>query len=863
MKLVKKIVKYVMENSIIGIALSIFLLICLIDVFDISYRIGTVNKPYVIAFAVVFFILILGQKKIINLAKIKIMNYLDNILISATIGSTLYMIFSLIFCNSPFKTIWIIRFTNVFLFIEICRCIYILIEQKNQKIDERYNVIDMKQLYDNTIDNANSNLVFLEEKDVDYDLLDRKKTISELYNSINYCKNKGRFIISYTGLWGSGKTTVINIVKKQLLQKKDFIIIDGFDAWKFKNEEYLVYSMFDEILKKLGINFSSIEVKHFIQVCCSMVTANTKVKIVNIGVEDKIIKRIKETINNLLESSNLRVLFIIDNLERTSKENIILILRTISTILNMDRFIYLLSYDEEEMKDIFKQLSINYDYMEKVIQLPLKISECSEEKIKEVCSVCLYNLLEHYGISKENVKEYTPVVELFNSQIKNLRSFKRKVNSIFNASFYENGNLNKSDLFMIELINQENEKLYSEIKNNPKYFISENYYKVYGITDWDTENYNKSATAFFDKLFYREDNKNYIDILSLLFPRVKKYAENREHENPVIFMNNTPIYTERDKAQQLSSNNERRISNAKFFELYFIKQENDYIEIDNTVKECIEKINAMKSYKYLDFEGFNNITNEIKKILYLYDGMRQRDVLEVFELHLKEISKNELFVLLVFLYIQDEINNKTFFFEANAKDRAEIICAKLIKNINEKDFATFKNVACVSYKNLAFLHKVAYWLNPKDKFDLSDTDQHRYDELNLCLNDLIENIVSNNINMYKKEYYSRGNIYYLLKNEKYKSQIGYIDDTSIFRFLADMVITSIGTNGYGYTINRKTLEKFITYDDIDDILSNVNLDEISLSEKFVYEVYKNSKKQELREEETTIYSNNYIDIEHM
>lgn len=862
MNFIKRAYRYFTENSVIWVALSVFLLICVIDMFDPSYRVSAEHRIYVGAIVVVIFLLIMGYKKTINLTKLKIMNFIDSITMSTLLGVISYFIFSIVFCYSRFKISWLLIIANVLVIVEICRCVIVYVSLKEQKAEQNYNVIDLKQLYDNTLDNSNNNLIFLEEKDVNYDLLDRNKTIMELYNSIRYCKNKGRFIISYTGLWGSGKTTIINIVKSRL-PDNEFIIIDEFDAWKYKNEEYLLCSMFDEILKKLKINFSTIEIKHFIQVCCNMVTANTKLKFVNIGIEDKIIKRIKETINKLLEANNQRVVFIIDNLERTNKDNIVLILRTISNILNMDRFIYVLSYDENEMKEIFEQLSINYDYMEKVIQLPLRIPDNSDKKIKEVCSECLYNLLEHYGVSKEDVKKYTPVVDLFNSKIKNLRSFKRKVNSIFNASFYENGNLNKSDLFMIELINQENEKLYNEIKSNPEYFISENYNKIYGMMDWDTDNYNKNATTYFDRLFNTDDNKDYIDILSLLFPRVKKYMENRDRENPVIFINKRPIYTEEIQEQQRKSNTERRISNAKFFELYFIKQENDFIEIDNRVKECIGKINTMKAYTYPDFDGINVITDLIENLIFLYEGTKQRDILEVLELYLKEISKNNLFVLLSFLIIQDSISNKQFFFEANAKDRAEIICAKLIKNINDKDFEIFKSIVRVSYRNLSFLHKVAYWLNPKDKFDLSDTDQQRYDELNICLNELIGNIENKKINMYNKEYYSRGNIYYLLKNEKHKSQIVYIDDTSIFRFLADMIMTSIGTNGYGYTINRKTLEKFLTYDDVDAIIKKVNLDEISLSEKFIYEVYIKSKKQELSEEETTVYSNNYIDIEHI
>ena len=65
-----------------------------------------------------------------------------------------------------------------------------------------------------------------------------------------------------------------------------------------------------------------------------------------------------------------KILFIIDNIERADKENIIFLFKLINNILNFDNTFYLLSFDDERMRKIFdKDLKIDFEYLKKIIQL--------------------------------------------------------------------------------------------------------------------------------------------------------------------------------------------------------------------------------------------------------------------------------------------------------------------------------------------------------------------------------------------------------------------------------------------------------------------------------------------------------------
>lgn len=833
----------------------------LIDMFNIPTLLLEKYEINIIIALIIITIFLIANKKIISLVKINIFNYLDLILVSELISTTLYIFYSRFILYSSFKLTMCILIELIVVFIIIIRLLILFIMDKKIKEERQFNVYDIRKLYKNELDN-NNDLIFLEEKDVDYDLLKRNKIIGDLFNSINYCKNKERFIISLTGQWGSGKTTILNIIKKQL-NNENIIVVDNFETWKYSNDKALIYGMFDEIMKAIGINFSTLEVKRFVNSCIAIVSEKTDINIGLFSLDYKIIDKIKLMLGEYLEKNDKRVVFIIDNLERTNENNILVILKTISTILNIDRFIYVLSYDEKEMKDIFdNKLHINYDYMEKVVQLPLAVPEINQEDIDEICTACLKNLLIHYGINENEIEKYKTAINLFNKNIKDLRSFKRKINSICNCCFFGDNYLNKVDYFLVELIRHENLILYNDIRKNYKYYVSEDYAAIYGYLKDSAKEYNEKATKYFDKLFEKDKNLEYKDILCLLFPNIEKYDKAyRTYRNTVEFLNESGYIIEKDKQKYNQSLIERRIYNAKFFDLYFIKQENDFIKIDTKIKEFIiwNNSNCIDIYNSEDLELMQS---KLSEILFTYRGIGQKYVIETLELYCKDIEENKVIILTELIASQKYMDNTSIFLGLNANDRLEIVCAEIMKSLSENELEKIKSIIENNYKNMYFIGGVINWLKKENNPLNQNYNEKLYNELNESYEKLISNVTTKNINMYSNENYSRYNIYSFINSEESKNQMKYINKNNIFAFLADMISGSVGTGGYGYSINLDTFNKLSSFEIVDSILSNIedeNLDEI---EKFIKEVYNKSKdiKQEGSLHENAIYSNKFIDL---
>lgn len=838
--------KDILENTLLFFGFLIILDIFNVPTFIINYN---KNLEMVLIITVVFYFII--NNGIFKLLKINVINYIDLFLVSLFFSTVTYILINVLMELTEFKLISSLILIGILIIIFIIRIKVVLRKFKSEKFPEvEFNVYDLRDLYKNKIGKKDNKLILLEEKAVKYDLLNRTKIITDLYNSINFCKNKEKFIISITGEWGSGKTTILNIVKEKL-DKEKFIIIDDFDIWKYSNEKSLIYGIVDEILKKININFSSLRINEIVNGCLGILSSRMDIKLKYISSGNKMIEKLKIIVNNYLEKNDKRIILIIDNLERTNSNNILIVLKAISTVLGMERFIYVLSYDEEEMKSIFEEkLKINYDYVEKIIQLPLRIPEISRERINKISNQCLKNLLLYYGEDNNKIEEYITGFQIFSENIKDLRGLKRKINSIVNTCFFGINDLNKNDYFIIELINQENHKLYIQIKENCRFFASEDVSKIYGEYIWDQVSFNKEATKYFDDLFNIDENKKYKKILEIIFPNVKKYNKDRKNNERVQFeYEGNNIIISRDNEKYRDSIINKRIYNARFFDLYFTKDENEFIEIIQEIDEFI-KWNNNSEYQN------DEIEEKLEKILYLYNGINHKEILEIFEFYIKYIEKNKYSILKYLINNQQYMKNDIQFLGINTKRRAEIICSKIIEILSKEEAIKISQKIESDYKNVYFISNILYFLNSDKEYNKKDNSEEVVNLINESYKILIENIFNNNINIYSTENYSRHNMWCIMRDERIKKILEFIDKYTVFRFLSDFITESIGTYGYGYGFDIKNFKEITTYEFIDNIINKIDLNKISEIEKMIYEIYDVSKTNE----ECCIYREEYIDL---
>jgi len=834
-----------------SIIISIFLLI--FDIFNIPTFIVLKIKYVCIVLIGLFLLIKLIDLKIFDLFKLNTINFLDYWLTIFFISSLFYsIIIAKIedFSSNAFYQHEISIIANLLFFVSlIFRFVYITFSShKSVKIS---NIFDLKDLYEGKITN-NGFPIYLEEKEVDYDLLNRERIINQLKSAIEHCYVDDKFVISLKGDWGSGKTTIIKNVQNKLKNNEELIIIDDFNPWAFEDNVSLFRGMFDSIINKIGYGFSISEINRFLKTYLSIISKNTKFKIDNFNYDNSSseLTKIKAIINSYLVANNKRIVFIIDNIERANSENILFIINLISNLFDFKRIIYILSYDERVMQDKFKSLQIKYEYLEKIIQMEISVPAINQYEINNVVNVSFKNLLKLYSEDISNEEDYDKVLKMLSSQIVSIRDLKRVINSTFMISFNKENYLNKLDTLLLETLILKNKELNEEIYSNKEFYISEDYYIYSNKYMYNSEQYNKDATNYFKELFQSSKNKKYEEILSYLFPNVKKYF-NDYHllgygRDRIEFRNEQPYISESRQLEYEECVRNKRIYNGKFFDLYFTKDSNEFIIIDEKIRNFINIVNNGNLDEIVD--GYNNL-------LLLYTNFVQKYTLETLEYYLNLIKNNKLALLYAIYNSINYTDNSSLFFQLNANERSIIIISDLINMITDEEVSEFIDNIKHDYKNLKNIKSIRYWLKPENRTKRNNS-QERYEVFNNMFEELKNEIVNRKINLYDYKYYNRYNIMFFEENDEYIKYIKRkINVDNILLFLADMISMSNGTNGFGYELDKNRMQKIISIKKAEKLLNEVK-DETGLKEIILKAFYP----PENVWHENTYYSNSFVDL---
>lgn len=88
--------------------------------------------------------------------------------------------------------------------------------------------------------------------DTENDFLNRNDFAIKLAKSISNWRNKESWVIALTGDWGSGKTSIKNLMVKELKKAGNPIHIIEFSPWEWASQESINQAFFNEISIKLG-----------------------------------------------------------------------------------------------------------------------------------------------------------------------------------------------------------------------------------------------------------------------------------------------------------------------------------------------------------------------------------------------------------------------------------------------------------------------------------------------------------------------------------------------------------------------------------------------------------------------------------
>lgn len=318
-------------------------------------------------------------------------------------------------------------------------------------------------------------------KDKSKDKLKRNRFTTNLATNINNYNYDESITIGLMGSWGSGKSSIINMLKYDIDLSR--IEIVEFNPWYFSGRKQLISDFFqvlsdsigtnDGMLNKLGKDLklysSALKPLTLIPQIGPIISILTKVSESGGNFfydysksQNEDISKIKERINDEIIKYDKKLLIIIDEIDRLENEDIKEIFQLVRALGDFDNMIYLLSFDKEKVVKVF---SSGEDYLDKIINVPLYVPEFSMKNIND------YFIKELGNIFNDNIKIDSRYWEniykcIFENKFKNLREVNRFLNIVrFNCDDMMK-DLNVVDYLVIVFLKIFDEEIYEFIKEN-------------------------------------------------------------------------------------------------------------------------------------------------------------------------------------------------------------------------------------------------------------------------------------------------------------------------------------------------------------------------------------------------------------
>ncbi len=360
---------------------------------------------------------------------------------------------------------------------------------------------------------------------------------ASLAKSLLNIKNPVGTTIALHGSWGSGKSSAVNLIRRELeAAKNNSLVISEFKGWWFRGEEALTLAFLQnlnsvlnhEIKDKLGnlipiLGRSILQAGPVIGAAVNFASAGfvggATEKTINFAnsffPEFDPIENTFNKLSKILSEQDKRYLIIIDDIDRLNPEEALAVFRMIKSVGNLPNVMYLLVFDRTLVDKPVEELypSEGPHFLEKIVQAAFELPNPLQADLN---TAILRSIEDICGSPDEG--SIHRIMNLFYDVVVPYLVTPRHVNRFNNAigvtwPAIEN-EINLADFIALETLRLYEPSLYKTIKNNKE--------KVCGICQDSDRNQNEeSQFDLFLKGVSEEKHAIAKQALQRLFPRLE------------------------------------------------------------------------------------------------------------------------------------------------------------------------------------------------------------------------------------------------------------------------------------------------------------------------------------------------------
>ena len=337
----------------------------------------------------------------------------------------------------------------------------------------------------------------------DPDLLNRLDFANNLASVLLLNNDDDCLTVSLEGEWGSGKTSVINLVKGALNEKETAPIIIEYNPWLAGNPESLIQDFLIQFSSQLNVKdntevtlkaakeliaysslFSVAKLVPGAEPWASIVEkvfsrfGNSAKKIAELKKLDLLGK--KRKVEAAIEKIKTPIIVIIDDIDRLTPSETFQVLRLVKAVADFSGTSFLLAFDSKYLVSVLGKNDVMNasEYINKVVQLRVPLPVISDRGMNELAKIELDNLSDKNLTDRfETDQERLSWIyhHYFKHLIRNPRELKRFFNHLRFILEQVEGQVCFSDLFSLSIIATKANSAYEHVKKTPEAYIGKSF----------------------------------------------------------------------------------------------------------------------------------------------------------------------------------------------------------------------------------------------------------------------------------------------------------------------------------------------------------------------------------------------------
>lgn len=430
-------------------------------------------------------------------------------------------------------------------------------------------------------------------KKAEEDKFQRYNFSKRIADTIKNRKSEECIVVGIYGSWGEGKTSVLNFIETEMEQDKAVVMVK-FNPWRYQDENMLLMQFFNKLAASVDANVKNTSEKAgaFLKRYSKAVNFDIPV-IGNIGEALKGVgelldgedpEQLKAKVNKIIKDTGKKFIVVIDDIDRLDKNEIHAIFRLVKLTADFANTTYVLSFDEKMVAaaigDRFGEGDIvaGMNFLEKIIQVPLRIPIVKREAIEIFCMEQIQEILDVNKIELEDIERQRFIGNFIRCILPKLltpRIAGRYSNTLTFSLPLMKGEVNMVDLMLIEALKIFYPNFYNYVRFNPAIFADPEF-KI------ETDNFSAR-----DSLIAMEKNLKKSELAAMRFLLMSLFP------NSVFYKEQNYIERKLEPTPEEAFYQMKSIASVHYFERYFSYDVTKGDLSDLVAVNLIKKINSL------------------------------------------------------------------------------------------------------------------------------------------------------------------------------------------------------------------------------------------------------------------------------